>query len=112
VDDLAPDDYRRRSPRFQAKNFQKNLNVVDKVNELAKLKGCTPAQLATAWLLARGDNIVPIPGTTSLERIEENAGAADVELTAEDMAAIDKVSPKGVAAGNRYDDMGMRRVNG
>jgi aryl-alcohol dehydrogenase-like predicted oxidoreductase len=112
VDDLARDDYRRRSPRFQGENFQKNLDVVDKVNELAKSKGCTPAQLATAWLLARGDNVVPIPGTTSLERLEENAGAVRVELTADDMAAIDELAPKGVAAGNRYDDRGMRMVNG
>lgn len=109
--DLPASDFRSRNPRFQGDNFQKNLDVVTRVGEIAKEKGCTPAQLALAWLLAQGDNIVPIPGTTHRERLEENAGAVDVVLDADDLARIEAVAPQGFAAGTRYDDVGMRTVN-
>jgi aryl-alcohol dehydrogenase-like predicted oxidoreductase len=111
IDDLDAKDYRRHSPRFQGENFAKNLATVDKVQEIAKEKDCTPAQLALAWLLAQGQNIVPIPGTTSAKRLHENIGAADVALSAADLARITAVAPSGVAAGERYDETGMRFVN-
>ena len=110
-DDLPEGDFRRNGPRFQDGNFQKNLDVVEKVGDIAREKGCTPAQLALAWLLAQGDHIVPIPGTTRTARLEENAGAVDVVLTADDLARIEAVAPQGFAAGTRYDDAGMRTVN-
>jgi len=112
IDDLPADDYRRNSPRFQGENFQKNLEVVRLVEELAARKGCTPSQLALAWLLHRGDDIVPIPGTKRVKYLEENAGARDVRLTAEDMRRIDEIAPSGVAAGTRYPEGGMKTVNG
>jgi len=102
IEDLAADDWRRTSPRFQGENFAKNLALVDQVNAMAKAKRCTPSQLALAWLLAMGEDIVPIPGTTSVERLEENVGAADVRLTAEDLRKIEAIAPKGVAVGDRY----------
>lgn len=111
IDDLAADDGRRYLPRFMEENFQKNLDVVEAVEKLAKAKGCTPSQLALAWVLAKDDNVVTIPGTTRAKRIEENAAAADVELTAEDIAAIDAVSPDGVAAGQRYPSRGMKTID-
>jgi aryl-alcohol dehydrogenase-like predicted oxidoreductase len=101
-EDLALDDYRRHSPRFQGENFEKNLALVGKIEELAKRRGCTPAQLALAWLLARGRDIVPIPGTKRRATLEENAAAAAIALTAEELAAIEAIAPKGVAAGERY----------
>jgi len=112
VDDLAQDDYRRHSPRFRGENFQKNLDVVDKVQGMAQRRGCSASQLALAWVMARGEHIVPIPGTTKMTRLEENAAAVGMVLTAEEMAAIEAAAPKGVAAGDRYDDFGMRFVNG
>jgi aryl-alcohol dehydrogenase-like predicted oxidoreductase len=112
IDDLPADDYRRNSPRFQGENFQKNLDLVAHVEQLARKKGCTPSQLALAWLLHRGDDIVPIPGTKRVQYLEENAGAVNVRLTPEDMRAIDAVAPLGVAAGSRYPEQGMRTVNG
>lgn len=112
LDDLEPTDFRRHSPRFQGGNFMKNLAVADKVQEIAREKHCTPAQLALAWLLAQGSNIVPIPGTTNAKRLKENIAAADVVLDAADLARIAAVAPSGVAAGARYDDTGMRFVNG
>ncbi len=111
LDDLAPDDYRRHSPRFQGANFQKNLDLVRRIEELAREKRCTPAQLALAWLLAQGEDIVPIPGTTKRNRLEENARAVGVRLTASDLRRIDEVAPKGAAAGERYPPGGMERVN-
>ena len=111
IDDLAPNDFRRNNPRFQGDNFRKNLDVVAKVGEIAREKGCSSAQLALAWLLAQGDQIVPIPGTTRRERLEENAGAVDVVLDADDLARIDAVAPVGFAAGTRYDAAGMRAVH-
>jgi aryl-alcohol dehydrogenase-like predicted oxidoreductase len=110
-EDLAPDDYRRNSPRFQGENFQKNLDLVRRIEELAAEKGCTPSQLALAWVLAQGDDIVPIPGTKRRKYLEENVGAAEVELTAEDLRQIDEIAPRGVAAGLRYPEASMASVN-
>ncbi len=110
-DDLEAGDFRRNNPRFKGENFQKNLDVVAKVSEIAMEKGCTPAQLALAWLLAQGDHIVPIPGTTQRKRLEENVGAVDVVLDAADLARIESVAPIGFAAGTRYDEAGMRSVH-
>ncbi|HEY4595074.1 MAG TPA: aldo/keto reductase, partial [Thermoanaerobaculia bacterium] len=109
-EDLAPDDYRRHSPRFQGENFQKNLDLVRRIEEIAKSKSCTPAQLALAWVLAQGDDLVPIPGTKRRQYLEENVGALDVTLTAEDLRRIDEVAPKGVAAGMRYPEAIMAMV--
>jgi len=110
-DDLPADDIRRRHPRFQAENFARNLEIVTCVRAIAARKGCTPAQLALAWLLAQGDDIVPIPGTTRRARLEENVGAVNVQLTAEDLAELAAAVPKGAAAGARYPETGMRTVN-
>lgn len=109
-EDLAPDDFRRHSPRFQGENFQKNLDLVARVEEIAREKGCAPAQLALAWVLAQGEDIVPIPGTKRVKYLEENVGAARVKLTPEDLARIDAAAPRGAAAGARYSD--MRLING
>jgi aryl-alcohol dehydrogenase-like predicted oxidoreductase len=111
IDDLPADDYRRNSPRFQGENFQKNLDLVKHIENVARQKGCTPSQLALAWLLARGQDIVPIPGTKRVKYLEENVGALDVQLTAEDLARIDAIAPRGAAAGLRYPEAGMRSVN-
>jgi aryl-alcohol dehydrogenase-like predicted oxidoreductase len=109
-EDFAADDYRRQSPRFQGENFQKNVDLVKKVEEIARQKNCTPSQLALAWVLARGEDIVPIPGTKRVKYLEENVGALDVKLTAEDVAQIEKILPKGAAAGQRYNEQMMRLV--
>lgn len=101
-EDLALDDYRRHSPRFQGENFDRNLQLVSHIGEVAAAKGCTPAQLALAWLLARGGEIVPIPGTKRRAALEENIAAAAIRLSAEELAAIEAIAPKGVAAGERY----------
>jgi aryl-alcohol dehydrogenase-like predicted oxidoreductase len=110
-EDLPEDDFRRRQPRFQGDNFQKNLDLVRHVEDVASRKGCTPAQLALAWLLHQGDDIVPIPGTTRVENLEDNIGALGVTLTKRDLERIDAVFPKGVAAGERYLAGGMATVN-
>jgi aryl-alcohol dehydrogenase-like predicted oxidoreductase len=112
IEDLEANDYRRYSPRFQGSNFAKNLETVDKVQEIAKEKNCTPAQLALAWLLAQDPHIVPIPGTTNAHRLKENIAAADIVLQPGDLERIAAVAPSGVAAGARYDEIGMRFVNG
>jgi aryl-alcohol dehydrogenase-like predicted oxidoreductase len=104
-DDFGADDFRRHNPRFQGENFDRNLRLVGLVRELAASKGCTPGQLALAWLLAQGDDVVPIPGTKRRTYLEENAGALDVDLTAEDAARIDDLLPRGSVAGPRYEDM-------
>ncbi len=104
-DDFDEDDYRRNSPRFQGENFQKNLELVEKVRQIAEEKGVTPGQLALAWLLAQGEDVVPIPGTKRRKYLEENAAAADIELTEEDRSRIDEAAPVGVASGDRYPDM-------
>ncbi|HVO86962.1 MAG TPA: aldo/keto reductase [Casimicrobiaceae bacterium] len=111
IDDLEPDDYRRSSPRFVGANFERNLHLVDEIRTLASEKGCTPAQLALAWVLDQGDDIVPIPGTKRRKYLEENVGAMNVELTGADLARIDNVMPRGVAAGERYVPQGMQTVN-
>lgn len=104
-EDLPEDDYRRNDPRFQGENCQRNLNVVAKVHEIAVEKGCTPSQLAIAWVLAQGDDIVPIFGTKRLRYLEENLSAVDITLTADDLSRIDEVAPMGFTAGDRYADM-------
>lgn len=104
-DDFPEDDYRRHSPRFQGENFNKNLEVVEQVKEIAQAKGVTASQLAIAWLLAQGNDIVPIPGTKRRQYLEENVAAADITLTLEELNRIEAVAPKGVAAGDRYPDM-------
>jgi aryl-alcohol dehydrogenase-like predicted oxidoreductase len=110
-DDLAPDDFRRYSPRFQGDNFGKNLQLVERVTQLAKQKSCTPGQLALAWVLAQGDDVVPIPGTKRRAYLEENLLAEKVTLNAQDKAAIDEIAPKGVAAGERYPAQAMPSLN-
>jgi aryl-alcohol dehydrogenase-like predicted oxidoreductase len=113
IDDLPADDWRRNSPRFQGDNFAKNLELVAHVEALASRKGCTPAQLALAWILRRSQDIVPIPGSKKIERLEENAGAVRVasSLTDEDMREIDALFPAGAAAGTRYAEAGMKTLN-
>jgi aryl-alcohol dehydrogenase-like predicted oxidoreductase len=105
IDDLEPTDYRRQSPRFQGENFERNLDLVRRIEEIARSKGVTPAQLAIAWVLSQGDDIVPIPGSRSIGHLEENIAAVDIELTPSDLAKIDEVAPKGVAVGDRYPSM-------
>jgi aryl-alcohol dehydrogenase-like predicted oxidoreductase len=109
IEDLAPTDWRRNNPRFQGENFRKNLELVTVVEALATKKGCTPAQLAIAWLLSRGNDIVPIPGSTRAERVEENAAAADLRLSAEENAMLEAVGL--TVAGERYPEGGMRTLN-
>ena len=111
LDDLAANDWRRNNPRFQADNFRKNLEIVGRVKRVAARKRCTPAQLALAWVLAQGEDVVPIPGTKERERLEENAAAADIHFSAEELSEIDAVLPRGIAAGTRYPEAGMRAVN-
>lgn len=111
-EDLPEDDYRRNSPRFQGDNFQKNLDLVQRVEEIARRKRCTPAQLALAWLLAQGDDIVPIPGTKQRRYLDENLHSLEIELTPEDLEEIEEVAPKGAASGERYHEAGMRTING
>jgi aryl-alcohol dehydrogenase-like predicted oxidoreductase len=110
-EDFAPDDYRRNSPRFQGENFEKNLDLVRRVETIAREKICTPGQLALAWLLAQGDDVIPIPGTKRRKYLEENAGALNVRLTAQDLKRIDEVAPHGAAAGLRYPVHMMKSVN-
>lgn len=112
VEDLAADDWRRQSPRFQGENFAKNLAVVDQINRIAQRKGCTPSQLALAWLLARGPDVVPIPGTTSPQRLQENLESVDIRLTERELAAIEEVAPRGIAQGPRYHPAMMTLLNG
>jgi aryl-alcohol dehydrogenase-like predicted oxidoreductase len=110
-DDFGEDDFRRNHPRFTGENFARNLELVDRVRELAASKGATPSQLAIAWVLAQGDDVVPIPGTKRRSYLEENLGALDVELTSEDLAAIEEVTPRGSVAGARYNPEMMANVN-
>jgi Predicted oxidoreductases (related to aryl-alcohol dehydrogenases) len=110
-EDLAPDDYRRNSPRFQGENFQRNLDLVRRIEEMARSKGCTPAQLALAWVLSRGRDVVPIPGTKRRKYLEDNVGALSVTLSPDDLAAIDAACPPGAASGTRYPEAGMQAVN-
>jgi len=112
LDDLAEDDWRRFMPRFQGENFGKNLELVDRVEEMAGRKGCTPAQLALAWVLAQGPDVVPIPGTRRRSRLEENAGALGIVLSDEDLAEIDEIIPRDMAVGTRYPEEAMRMLDG
>ncbi len=110
-EDIPEDDYRRMSPRFQGVNFKRNLAFVERVEEIARAKGCKPSQLALAWVLAQGNTIVPIPGTKRRDRLEENLGALEIQLTPADMARIAQIFPPGVASGLRYTEAMMKRVN-
>ena len=111
IDDLAADDYRRNSPRFQGENFQKNLDLVSEIETIARELGCTAAQLALAWLLAQGQDIIPIPGTKRISLLEQNVAAGALQLSAEVLARIDRVMPAGSAAGLRYAPMAMQALN-
>ena len=111
VEDLPADDWRRNNPRFQGENFQRNLELVRRIEEMARAKACTPAQLALAWLLSRGNDIVPIPGTKQRARLEENVRALEIRLTSDELKRIDAVAPIGAAAGDRYAGAGMKAVN-
>jgi aryl-alcohol dehydrogenase-like predicted oxidoreductase len=111
LEDLAPDDYRRSTPRFQGDNFQKNLEIVKRVTALAEAKRCKPSQLALAWVLAQGEDIVPIPGTKRRVFLEENIAALDIALSADDLSRLNDLIPRGAAAGFRYPAEGMRVVN-
>ena len=111
LDDLAPDDFRRQMPRFSPENFDGNLRLVDAVRQMATAKGCTPAQLALAWVLSRGDHVVAIPGTRSIKRLDENAAAVDVVLSADDLATLDARVPRGAAEGTRYPERAMSTLN-
>jgi aryl-alcohol dehydrogenase-like predicted oxidoreductase len=110
-EDLPPGDFRRNSPRFQGDNFQRNLQLLEKIREMAGARKVKPSQLALAWVMSRGEDIVPIPGTTSRSHIEENAAAAAIRLGEEELRRIDEIAPKGAAAGERYPPEGMARVN-
>ncbi len=110
IDDLAADDWRRNSPRFQGANFQKNIDLVNEIAAIATEKNCKPSQLALAWVLAQGDDIVPIPGTKRRKYLEENAGAFQVKLSAAELARIDKIMPRGAASGSRYPEASMAAV--
>jgi aryl-alcohol dehydrogenase-like predicted oxidoreductase len=111
LEDLAPDDYRRTAPRFQGENFRKNLELVTRVQQIAAEKHCTAAQLALAWVLAQGTEIVPIPGTKRRRYLDQNADAIRVRLTSHDLERINAAAPRGAAAGERYPEHGMKRVN-
>jgi aryl-alcohol dehydrogenase-like predicted oxidoreductase len=111
IEDLAADDYRRHSPRFEGENFARNLRLVDEVTAMAREKGCTPAQLALAWVLAQGPDVVPIPGTKRRRYLEENLGALSVRLDAADLARMDAIAPPGAAAGLRYPAAQMAGLN-
>ncbi len=112
VEDFEPDDYRRNHPRFQGENFQKNLDLVARVEEIARRKKCSPSQLALAWVAAQGEDIVPLFGTKRRKYLDENLAAMDVEITPADLEEIDEAAPKGVAAGERYAPGGMKTING
>ncbi len=111
-EDLAEDDYRRHTPRFQGENFRKNLDLVARINDLAQQKRCTPGQLALAWTLAQGDDVVPIPGTKRVAYLEENLGALDVSLSPDELLHLNEIAPQGAAAGPRYPAAMMGSVNG
>jgi len=110
-EDFEPDDWRRKNPRFQGENFQRNLDLVHRIEEISQEKGCRPAQLALAWVLAQGDDMIPIPGSSRRTHLEENLAAMEISLSAEDLKRIDEAAPKGAAAGERYPEGGMKVVN-
>jgi aryl-alcohol dehydrogenase-like predicted oxidoreductase len=111
VEDLGPEDWRRNSPRFQGENFTRNLELVRCVEQMASKKGCKASQLALAWVLAQGEEVVPIPGTTRRAHLEENIAALELTLSPEDLARLNEVAPKGATAGERYPGPAMRAVN-
>lgn len=111
IEDLDKDDFRKNSPRFQGENFDKNLELVNEISSIAKSKGCTPSQLALAWVMAQGDFIFPIPGTKRIKYLEENVKAINVSLSAKELAQIEKVFPKNAAIGTRYSEAGMKSLN-
>jgi len=111
VEDLEPDDRRRIFPRFQGENFRRNLDLVNRIEQIAARKRCRPSQMALAWLMTRGETIVPIPGTTRISHLEENVAAAEIELSAEELAAIDAMAPRDVATGLRYPEAHMKALN-
>jgi len=110
-EDFTVDDYRRNSPRFQGENFKKNLDLVERIKDIAQRKKVTPGQLALAWVMAQGDDIVPIPGTKHIKYLEENINASQIDLTAEDLAEISNIMPKDIASGARYQDGMMKMLN-
>jgi aryl-alcohol dehydrogenase-like predicted oxidoreductase len=110
-EDIPENDYRRHAPRFQGENFEKNLKLVERIKEIAAQKGCTPAQLALAWVLSRGESVVPIPGTKRRTYLDQNLGALEISISAAELLLIDEIAPLGVAAGARYAPSGMQRVN-
>ena len=110
-DDLAPDDFRRHLPRFQGENFQKNLELMDRVTTIAKSKGIAPSQIALAWVLAKGDDIVPIPGTTRRKHLDENVASLEASLSASEIASLEEVMPPDIVAGTRYSEASMRGLN-
>ena len=110
-EDLPANDFRRNSPRFQGENLGTNLGLVAQIERVAKAKGVSAGQIALAWVLAQGEDVIPIPGSKRRERLEENAAAADIQLTAEELSEIDALLPPGIAAGTRYPEAGMRAVN-
>jgi aryl-alcohol dehydrogenase-like predicted oxidoreductase len=110
-EDIPENDYRRHAPRFQGDNFEKNLKLVERIKEIATQKGCTPAQLALAWVLSRGESVVPIPGTKRRTYLDQNLGALEISISAAELLLIDEIAPLGVAAGERYAPNGMQRVN-
>jgi aryl-alcohol dehydrogenase-like predicted oxidoreductase len=110
-EDIPQDDYRRTTPRFQGENFQRNLDIVKRVEEFSRQKKCTPAQLALAWVLAQGNDIVPIPGTKKRKYLQENIAALDVDLSGEDLERIEEVAPKEAFAGSRYPEAMMKLLN-
>jgi aryl-alcohol dehydrogenase-like predicted oxidoreductase len=110
-EDIPENDYRRHAPRFQGDNFEKNLKLVERIKEIAAQKGCTPAQLALAWVLSRGEGVVPIPGTKRRAYLDQNLGALEISISAAELLRIDEIAPLGVAAGERYAPNGMQRVN-
>jgi aryl-alcohol dehydrogenase-like predicted oxidoreductase len=112
IDELAPNDWRRGNPRFQGEQFQRNLVIADIISGVAREKGVTPAQLALAWVLAQGENIVPIPGTSSAQRLEENARSLDLVLTTDDVDRLERAAPKGAVVGDRYESATMQLLNG
>jgi aryl-alcohol dehydrogenase-like predicted oxidoreductase len=112
LDDLAPNDWRRNMPRFAGENFAKNLDLVRHVQALGAAKSCKPSQIALAWVLAQGEDMLPIPGTTSRAHLEENLAALDITFTPEELARINEIAPRGVAVGERYPEMAMKAVNG
>jgi len=111
VEDLAPEDFRSKHPRFQGENFQRNLDLVCRLEQIASEKGCKASQLALAWVLAQGEDIVPIPGTTRRAHLEENIAALQLKLSPQDLARINEVAPKGITAGERYPEQAMKVVN-